>query len=287
MNPKQIAASPLFKTEIGGKIINNQRYRMILSAAIAFALNLLYALGHCVLGVINLSLWFISMCAFYGILATMRFSAILCGYKNRLASSVDTEYFVMKLSGISLAILSLVQAVVIYISLSQNIAAKYDEIIMITIAAYTFFKSTMAVIRAVKQHKNTSPLLCVIRVIGYAEVAASILTLQRSMLVSFGSMEEEQMRVMNATTGAAVCLFVLILGIRMIIKGTKKGEGTMAKSKIVNANEKIAEKLTGAFEKIEDTVVGSYTKIEDAFVDRYLTKEGETVEEAKERLKQK
>lgn len=28
-----------------------------------------------------------------------------------------------------------------------------------------------------------------------------------------------------------------------------------------------------------------YTKIEDKFVDAYLTKEGETVEEAKERLK--
>ena len=48
----------------------------------------------------------------------------------------------------------------------------------------------------------------------------------------------------------------------------------MAKSKLVTTNEKIAEK-----------VVGGYTKVEDAFVERYLTKEGESVEEAKERLK--
>ena len=60
----------------------------------------------------------------------------------------------------------------------------------------------------------------------------------------------------------------------------------MAKSKLVKANEKIAEKVTTAFEKIEGTVVGGYKKIEDAFVDRYLTKDGETIEEAKERLKQ-
>lgn len=58
----------------------------------------------------------------------------------------------------------------------------------------------------------------------------------------------------------------------------------MAKSKIVKANEKIAEKVVGTFEKIEDTVVGGYSKIEDAFVDRYLTKDGETVADAKERL---
>lgn len=50
----------------------------------------------------------------------------------------------------------------------------------------------------------------------------------------------------------------------------------MAISKIVKANEKIAEKVVGTFEKIEDTVVGGYSKIEDAFVDRYLAKDGET-----------
>lgn len=59
----------------------------------------------------------------------------------------------------------------------------------------------------------------------------------------------------------------------------------MAKSKIVQANEKIAEKVVDTFEKIEDTVVCGYTKIEDAFVDRYLTKDGETIEQAKQRLK--
>ena len=59
----------------------------------------------------------------------------------------------------------------------------------------------------------------------------------------------------------------------------------MAKSKLVETNEKIAEKVVDAYKKIEDTVVGGYTKIEDAFVDRYLTKDGETLEEAKARLK--
>ena len=59
----------------------------------------------------------------------------------------------------------------------------------------------------------------------------------------------------------------------------------MAKSKFVKANEEIAKKVVGAFEKIEGTVVGGYTKVEDAFVDRYLTRDGETVEDAKARLK--
>ena len=58
----------------------------------------------------------------------------------------------------------------------------------------------------------------------------------------------------------------------------------MAKSKLVNANMKIAEKVVGGYKKIEDGVVGGYKKIENAFVDRYLTHEGETVEDAQKRL---
>lgn len=60
----------------------------------------------------------------------------------------------------------------------------------------------------------------------------------------------------------------------------------MAKSKLVQANEKIVKKVVGTYGKVEQSVVGRYTKIEDFFVDRYLTKNGETVEEAKKRLKQ-
>lgn len=191
---------------------------MIMSAAIAFVFHLLYAIYHCVLGIINLSLWFIAMCAFYGILAIMRFSAVLCERKKQEAASYDAEKFVMKLSGILLAVLSFILAAVNYISLSQSMIAKHGEIIMITIAAYTFYKVTMAIIRAVKQHKNPSPLLKTLRCITYAEVAASLLTLQRSMLVSFGTINGRQVSLMNAVTGAAVCLFVLELGISMTVK---------------------------------------------------------------------
>lgn len=59
----------------------------------------------------------------------------------------------------------------------------------------------------------------------------------------------------------------------------------MATSKIVKGVKKIEKSVTDGYKKVEDTVVGGYTKIEDRFVDAFLTKDGETVEEAKARLK--
>lgn len=222
MKPTQKALSLLNKTETGKRIASSKRYRIILSATASLAFNLLYALYHLVLGILNLSLWFIAMCAFYCILATVRFSAVLCERNHQKSPDNDTELFVMKLSGLLLLVLGVVLATVNYLSLSQNIATQHEEIMMISIAAYTFYKITMAIVKAVKQHKNPSPLLRAIRNIGYAEVAASILTLQRSMLVSFGSMSAGNVHFMNAVTGAAVCLFVLILGLSMI--KTSKGK---------------------------------------------------------------
>ena len=57
-------------------------------------------------------------------------------------------------------------------------------------------------------------------------------------------------------------------------------------SKIVDANKKIEKAVVGGYKKVEDSVVGGYKKIEDKFVDTFLKKDGETIEEAKARVKE-
>ena len=57
-----------------------------------------------------------------------------------------------------------------------------------------------------------------------------------------------------------------------------------ATEKVVEGYEKIEEAVVGGYKKVEDTVVGSFTKVADQFVDRFLTRDGESVEEARERL---
>lgn len=66
-------------------------------------------------------------------------------------------------------------------------------------------------------------------------------------------------------------------------------------AKLADINEKIAETVVDGYKKIEKTVVDGYKSIEKGAVDGFnkvsdkcidvlFTKEGETVEEAKERL---
>lgn len=129
-----------------------------------------------------------------------------------------------------LLLLSAVLAWVNAISLSQNIAVAYQTIPMITIATYTFYKIAATIVKAVQQRGDASALFLVLRTISYAEVAASLVTLQRSMLVSFGNIQAEQARWMNALTGAVICLFILLLGIFMMIRAGKENKNGKIKT---------------------------------------------------------
>ena len=55
-------------------------------------------------------------------------------------------------------------------------------------------------------------------------------------------------------------------------------------SKFKEATKKIEAAVTGGDKAIEDGVVSGYKKVEDKFIDTFLAEEGETTEQAKERI---
>lgn len=63
----------------------------------------------------------------------------------------------------------------------------------------------------------------------------------------------------------------------------KKVNEEIAES-VITGFQKIEDGVVGGYKKIESTVVGAYKGVEDKFVSQFLTHDGETVEEAKERL---
>ena len=256
------------------------------------SVNFIYAVGNCVIGFIAHSWWFITVGAYYSVLTTTRFSVLKIEQNAKKVS--ETADFVRRMTGILLVVLSLCLVGINVLSVVEERGTVFHKIIMITIATYTFSKITFAIIGISKARHATSPITMTLRNISLADAFVSIYSMQRSMLVTFPGMKPVEIQLFNILTGTAVWIIVLLLGINLI--GGKRVN--MAKSKIVKANEKIAEAVVdgykkvekgvvGGYKKIEQGVVSGYTKIEDKFVDTYLTKDGETVEEAKERLKNK
>ena len=264
--------------------------QLVKSPYVSLTLNFIYAVGNCVIGFCSRSLWFITVAAYYAVLTVTRFSVLQI--RRKAKGAYDTEIFARRMTGVLLVVLSFCIVGVNVLSAIKERGTDFHEIVMITVATYTFTKITMASIGMVKAKRSTSPVVQTLRNIGLADACVSVYSMQRSMLVSFPGMEATDIQILNILTGTAVWIVVLLLGINLI--GGKKID--MAKSKFIEANEKIAEAVTdgykkiekgvvGGYKKIEQGVVSGYTKVEEKFVDAYLRKDGETMEEAKERLK--
>lgn len=204
------------------QILKDQHKRVILSATAGFGLNLAYALYHGVIGIMTGSLWFLLLCAYYMILSVVRFSAVLYDHQSTKNIPSFSEHFLFRFLGGMLILLAVILAVSSWLSFQYDVAMVYSEIMMITIATYTFYKITIAIVNAVKARKQQSLWLIAIRNIGCTDAAASLLTLQRSMLVSFEGMNSRDIELMNALTGAGVCLLTTALGIYMIVRKEKQ-----------------------------------------------------------------
>lgn len=263
--------------------------QLVKSPYTSLAFNFLYALGNCVVGFYAHSWWFITMGAYYAILTVARFCVLQI--KRKAAGDHSTEQFAKQITGIMLMVLSVCIIGVNVLCAVEGRSTAFHEIIMIAIATYTFTKITLAIIGLVKAKRTVSPVIQTLRNIALSDACVSVYTMQRSMLVSFPGMTAEEIQLFNILTGTAVWIIVLLLGIHLL--GGKYVD--MAKSKIAEANKKIAQTVThgyaaieksvvDGYKKIEQGAVKGYTKIEDKFVAAYLTKDGETVEEAKERL---
>ena len=256
-------------------------FTFVRSPYASLAINVAYAFSNCIIGFLNHSWWFITVGAYYAVLAITKFSVLQI--KRKASGNYDTEFFARRITGILLVALSFCIVGMNIMSAVKDRGTAFHEIVMITIATYTFTKIAIAIIGMVKAKASVSPVLKTLRNISLADACVSICSMQRSMLVSFPGMKAPEILLLNIFTGTAVWIVVLLLGINLI--GGKYTD--MAKSKIIEANKKIAEAVTGSYKKIEKGVVDGYTKIEDKFVEAYLTKDGETVEEAKKRLKEK
>lgn len=182
---------------------------------LTFLLHLLYAVWNAALGVTGRSSWFAAMGAYYALLAAARLAAVLWGWRGEGARAVSW-------CGALLILLSAALAGAAWVSLSRDTAVRRDSVVMIGIAAYTFAKIGAAVCRAVRGRRERAGAALAVRAIGCAEAAASVFTLQRSMLASFGAMPWERVRVMNALAAAAVCVFILMLGIVLVRRGGER-----------------------------------------------------------------
>lgn len=216
------------KTSYGARFLEDYTFRTILTTLPIFLINVVYTVYNGVIGVMNQSAWFITMAVYYSLLGIMRYFAVNTERKTSRMENPKLirkrELSVIRTDGILLLLLNLALSGVVLLTIAKGTAKTHSEIMVISIAAYTFYKITMTVINMVKVRKMQSPILITIRNIGVADALVSMLTLQTTMLASFQGTSSIDANRMNGITGLAVCILIALLGVSMIYYASKRKE---------------------------------------------------------------
>ena len=176
-----------------------------------FIFNIIFALYNSVLGIASQSWWFVSAGVYYAVLSVVRIAIVTFSKSNK-----EHVGFITKFTGIFILLLSFILSGIVYMTVNNAVAVKYPEIAMITIALYAFVKVTVAIMGYVKSGKGKSGVLRALRSIALADAVASIYSLQRSMLVSFGEMATKDIMLFNILSGIGMCIITAVTGISLL-----------------------------------------------------------------------
>ena len=203
---------------------DDTRLRVNVSLYGSLAWNALYGIFQLWLGFYHHTFWFYSLGAYYICLGVMRF--FLARHTTRYAPGerLQTELKKYRACGIVFLVMNLALALIIFFMVYWNRTFEHHMITAIAMAAYTFTALTTAIINVIKYRKYNSPVFSASKAISLAAALVSMLTLESTMLTTFGdgTMTVMAQKWMLGATGGAISVLIVATAIYMIVVGTKK-----------------------------------------------------------------
>lgn len=205
------------------KWFSDVHLRMNVSLYASLIWNVSFAIFQLGLGFYHQSFWFYSMFAYYVMLGVMRFFLVKHTRKFKANEQKEIELKKYIISGWLLLFMNLALAVIVFFIVYWNKTFNHHMITTIALATYTFVTFTFAIINLVKYRKYKSPIYSAAKSISLIAGSVSMLTLETTMLTTFGTTEDPLFnQLMLSLTGAAVIAFAITMAIIMIVKGHKE-----------------------------------------------------------------
>lgn len=207
------------KHKFTNKLLEDYGYRTIAFSVISFILNVAYISFVLVMAIMSKTAWYFTITVYYVVLAFMKGNVF---HSKRKYGTEIKEAKAYRFSGIMFVVMTIVFSGVIVLIYKANHYFEYAGLLIYAVAAFTFYKLTLAIYNIFKARKHDSLYIQNIRNINLANALISIVILQVAMFQAFSP--SSNLGFANALTGAGVSAIILFLGIVMIVKANKRLE---------------------------------------------------------------
>lgn len=199
------------------KLLQDYGYRTIVFAVFSFVLNMAYISLILVMAIMSKTAWYFTITVYYIVLALMKGNVF---HSKRKYGTKIKQAKALRFSGIMFVVMTIVFSGVIVLIYKANHYFEYAGILIYAVAAFTFYKLTLAIFNIFKAKRQDDLYVENIRNINLANALISIMILQVAMFQAFAP--EHNLGFANGLTGAGVSAIILVLGILMIVKSNKR-----------------------------------------------------------------
>lgn len=216
----------MLKRDFTYLLLRNFGFRTVIFSILSFIMSVLFSVFNAYMGIVNRSIWYGALAAFYISLAFLR-GGILVYHKNKISrkgKSRNEEYLKVKAyknSGVITLVLNIALSAAIAQMIFSDAHFTYIGWSVFAYAAYAFYKITMSIISFVKAQKQTDLTVRAIRNINLVDALVSILALQTALLTTF-SEGNTNISLFNTLTGTIVSLSSVAIGVYMILSASAK-----------------------------------------------------------------
>ena len=188
-------------------------FRINLFLCLSFIFNVAYCVFLWVVGLLYSSKWFAVMSAYYGVLSIVR---IFIFAQINLNKDAFVKIKKSRICGYLLLLINVVVSIMMFILIHENRSVRYHEITVITLATYTFFSLTMAIISSVKWMKKDRSIYLCVQLIRLVCASVSMVTLTNTMLATFGGENGLLRSIILPILSGAVSVFIILCAVYII-----------------------------------------------------------------------
>lgn len=174
-----------------------------ISALISFA----YAAYNGILGILKSSIWNWSICVYYLLLLVIKMLLVV---ENKREFDEKRRNRVVLVSFFIMLVITLAMITPAILLINNKREYNLGLIPAISMAAYTTYSITMAIINFSKAKSNINCLLLNVRTINVVAALMSIIVLQNTLILANGGMEEK-MQILSACSTFIIIASILIL----------------------------------------------------------------------------
>ena len=213
----------LHSNKYSHRYLTDKELRMSFSMYRGLIIGIGFAVFKTITGLVYHTPWLYAMAGYNVIMSLMRFVVVYQTQRKGL-SEADREQranISAWICGWLMMVLNIAVSVIMYMVIVLKQTIEYHEIVVIALAAYTFYCFTMAVINVVKYRKKDF-VYSTIKNIDLVKAIVSVFTLQVAMLTRFGEEGSLDMGLMNTLTGIAVTIAINTLAALMLARTNKR-----------------------------------------------------------------